>query len=325
MCNKNSITVSPAKCKSVTMKRKRKPTYKNSSSFSSSSSSSSLKPHKRRNRTKTRKPKYLSLRLQLSQTQTNQTEKTTTQQQQQESQLNLFSHHQSDSDMQEENNVALLFTSDGGATLNGLLEDESTTLTATTAEEEESLSVMRCPAMDGLVKKAMRRKRDDEEERWVSYSEVVEEKKEMMEEVNSCVGSETTSFFGSLSLKLDHDGILNAWSDKGSLYVDAADEPPQTVPDLFNASTIIPNVMWDGYGCDVVGNTWKVPEGCGANNNNVNVKEEMGWKLGQREASLLRYKEKRQSRLFAKRIRYEVRKLNAEKRPRMKGRFVKRE
>lgn len=83
-------------------------------------------------------------------------------------------------------------------------------------------------------------------------------------------------------------------------------------------------VLWDGYGCDVNGNTWKVPEGVGANNNNVKVKEEMGWKqemgwkLGQREASLLRYKEKRQSRLFAKRIRYEVRKLNAEKRPRMK-------
>jgi hypothetical protein len=81
-------------------------------------------------------------------------------------------------------------------------------------------------------------------------------------------------------------------------------------------------VLWDGYGCDVNGNTWKVPEGVGASNNNVKVKEEMGWKLGQREASLLRYKEKRQSRLFAKRIRYEVRKLNAEKRPRMKVLFL---
>ncbi|PNX78612.1 hypothetical protein L195_g034590 [Trifolium pratense] len=151
--------------------------------------------------------------------------------------------------MQEENNVALLFTSDGGATLNGLLEDESTTLTAatTTEEEEESLSVMRCPEMEGLVKKAMRKRNDEEEseERWVSYSEVVEEtKKEMMEEVNSCIGIETMSFLGSLSLKLDHDGILNAWSDKGSLYVvdAAADDAPQTVPDLFNASSILPNV-----------------------------------------------------------------------------------
>lgn len=43
-----------------------------------------------------------------------------------------------------------------------------------------------------------------------------------------------------------------------------------------------------------------------------------------REARVLRYKEKRRTRLFSKKIRYEVRRLNAEKRPRMKGRFVKR-
>ena len=44
---------------------------------------------------------------------------------------------------------------------------------------------------------------------------------------------------------------------------------------------------------------------------------------GHRKASVLRYKQKRQNRLFSKRIRYEVKKLNAEKRPRLKGRFVK--
>ena len=37
-----------------------------------------------------------------------------------------------------------------------------------------------------------------------------------------------------------------------------------------------------------------------------------------REASVLRCKEKRQTRLFSKKIRYQVRKLNAEKRPRLK-------
>lgn len=80
---------------------------------------------------------------------------------------------------------------------------------------------------------------------------------------------------------------------------------------------VLKQVAWDGLGSGgVVGNAWNVPENCGANK--TNVKEEMGWKLGQREASLQRYKEKRQSRLFSKRIRYEVRKLNAEKRPRMK-------
>ncbi|KAG6627466.1 zinc finger protein CONSTANS-LIKE 16-like [Carya illinoinensis] len=45
---------------------------------------------------------------------------------------------------------------------------------------------------------------------------------------------------------------------------------------------------------------------------------------GCREARVSRYREKRRTRLFSKKIRYEVRKLNAEKRPRMKGRFVKR-
>jgi hypothetical protein len=43
-----------------------------------------------------------------------------------------------------------------------------------------------------------------------------------------------------------------------------------------------------------------------------------------RQARVLRYKEKRRTRLFSKTIRYEVRKLNAERRPRIKGRFVKR-
>lgn len=47
---------------------------------------------------------------------------------------------------------------------------------------------------------------------------------------------------------------------------------------------------------------------------------------GVREASVLRYKEKRRTRLFSKKIRYQVRKTNAERRPRMKasGRFVRR-
>ncbi|XP_051147509.1 zinc finger protein CONSTANS-LIKE 16 [Andrographis paniculata] len=44
----------------------------------------------------------------------------------------------------------------------------------------------------------------------------------------------------------------------------------------------------------------------------------------EREARVLRYREKKRMRLFSKKIRYQVRKLNAEKRPRMKGRFVKR-
>lgn len=41
---------------------------------------------------------------------------------------------------------------------------------------------------------------------------------------------------------------------------------------------------------------------------------------GVREASVLRYKEKRRTRLFSKKIRYQVRKVNADRRPRMKVR-----
>ena len=44
---------------------------------------------------------------------------------------------------------------------------------------------------------------------------------------------------------------------------------------------------------------------------------------GHREAKVLRYKEKRANRLFSKKIRYEVRKLNAERRPRMKVSSIK--
>lgn len=65
-------------------------------------------------------------------------------------------------------------------------------------------------------------------------------------------------------------------------------------------------------------NVWKVPEIGIMKKEELILEGKEGWKMGQREASVLRYKEKRQSRLFSKRIRYEVRKLNAEKRPRMK-------
>lgn len=43
---------------------------------------------------------------------------------------------------------------------------------------------------------------------------------------------------------------------------------------------------------------------------------------GVREASVQRYKEKRRNRLFSKKIRYQVRKLNADRRPRMKVLFL---
>ncbi|KAG9445534.1 hypothetical protein H6P81_011662 [Aristolochia fimbriata] len=205
-----------------------------------------------------------------------------------------------------------------------------------------------------LARAALRqyRERDTKEEKWVAYSDVATE-------VVGCVGKESSRCSPSpspagLSLKLDYEQILNAWSDKAPLYIQPGDQAPQMVPDLQYSSSHPQGLMeeevgyyWRRSGEDQ--RMWlQVPDqGIGKANNN-NMEEEgqeedegqeeeeeeegeegermMNLIMGQqqREARVMRYKEKRHTRLFSKRIRYEVRKLNAEKRPRMKGRFVKR-
>ncbi|EOA13387.1 hypothetical protein CARUB_v10026429mg [Capsella rubella] len=89
-------------------------------------------------------------------------------------------------------------------------------------------------------------------------------------------------------LKLDYDGVLDAWSDKTSPF-------PDDILGLEPADVNARIAQIDLFGDS-----------------------------GMREASVLRYKEKRRTRLFSKKIRYQVRKLNADQRPRMKGRFVRR-
>lgn len=147
-----------------------------------------------------------------------------------------------------------------------------------------------------------------------------------------------------LSLKLDYDEILSAWSDKGSLFIDA-NSGHQVVPEVYHTlsspSTTTVFVEVGGGGGKAAaaaggGSAWRVPEIGDEKAQSMVMKtkkeqeeeEESSkrkeTKLGTREERVRRYKEKRQNRLFSKRIRYEVRKLNAEKRPRMKGRFVKR-
>ncbi|KAJ9128414.1 hypothetical protein P3X46_035059 [Hevea brasiliensis] len=91
-----------------------------------------------------------------------------------------------------------------------------------------------------------------------------------------------------LLLKLNYDGVLDAWSDRGSPFSDD---------------------LWGSEGNDF---SAKLAE--------MDIFSENGI----REASVLRYKEKRLTRLFSKKIRYQVRKVNADQRPRMKGRFVRR-
>ncbi|XP_075522275.1 zinc finger protein CONSTANS-LIKE 16-like [Primulina tabacum] len=106
-------------------------------------------------------------------------------------------------------------------------------------------------------------------------------------------------------LRLDYEGIISNWDGKQSPWTTGKR------PELDSGD------CWSGC-------TGK----CGA----MHVCGEMSGAAaaaaamvdGGREARVSRYREKRQNRLFSKKIRYEVRKLNAEKRPRMKGRFVKR-
>ncbi|KAK8644179.1 hypothetical protein V6N13_123494 [Hibiscus sabdariffa] len=329
MCNKNNSI----------RRSKRKP----------KSRSFSLK-HSRKTRSKTRKPKYLSLhRLEENLPQMSLPNNDDDDKEISDKQLNLFPLHPEnlveDRDTQYDN-VSLLFNTteedgDHAVTLNGLLDSEGSesykngtaTTTATVTSEENplspSLTYGRYSCDDrtrlSLVRTAMKGKkeRDESEERWVVYSEVVEKKE--MEEVSSGDGGCDGSAWWSkrrtkklLALKLDYEQIMNAWSDKGPLYIEG--ESPQTVPHLHEASA---NIFADGLGS--ASNVWTVPEMASG----LKIKEENDgkedWKKGHREASVLRYKEKRQNRLFSKRVRYEVRKLNAEKRPRVKGRFVKRD
>ncbi|CAK7328194.1 unnamed protein product [Dovyalis caffra] len=244
--------------------------------------------------------------------------------------INLFPLHpenlvQQYKDMHDHDQVAFLLETAGcddtSTTLQGLLDNTTTTTNTTTTSEDGPLGCHieidqeRCDGRPSLLEKtAMKCKtRDLSEERWVSYWEVVERKEQEEVSSSSCYGAADTlgkmlqvedgQKKGLVGLKLDYQEILNAWSDKGPLYI--AGESPQTVPDIYDGS----NALMDGWG-----NLWSVPEMRG-----MKMKEgKESWKLGQREASVLRYKEKRQSRLFAKRIRYEVRKINAEKRPRLK-------
>ncbi|XP_008797174.1 uncharacterized protein LOC103712429 [Phoenix dactylifera] len=152
---------------------------------------------------------------------------------------------------------------------------------------------------DGLARRALRGR-----ERWVycCSSSAASSSSSSSDEV-ACNGAGVDLWCGvpqALSLKLDYEDVLTAWSDRGSLYIDG--DGPQVVPELHHtASPVMVEVGSTG---------WRVPES--------------DREAGNREARVMRYKEKRRSRLFSKRVRYEVRKLNAERRPRLKGRFVKR-
>ncbi|KAL1151728.1 hypothetical protein V6Z11_A09G061800 [Gossypium hirsutum] len=102
----------------------------------------------------------------------------------------------------------------------------------------------------------------------------------------------------SMLLRLDYESVITAWATQGSPWTSGT--RPEFNPDDFMGSN--PNEGIGGI--------------CSQGKRNITD--------GEREARVSRYREKRRTRLFSKKIRYQVRKLNAEKRPRIKGRFVKR-
>ncbi|KAA0063912.1 zinc finger protein CONSTANS-LIKE 6 [Cucumis melo var. makuwa] len=107
-----------------------------------------------------------------------------------------------------------------------------------------------------------------------------------------------------LSLRLDCEAVIAAWGNLQSPWTNG--QRPDFDPDQ-----PWPNSM---EVCEV-----RYGQRCGEHGLRTAAMGDGG-----REARVSRYREKRRTRLFSKKIRYEVRKLNAEKRPRMKGRFVKR-
>ncbi|KAK9114928.1 hypothetical protein Syun_021725 [Stephania yunnanensis] len=117
-----------------------------------------------------------------------------------------------------------------------------------------------------------------------------------------------------ISLRLDYDAVIAAWASHGSPWT-TGDRPEFNLDDhcwMENIGTWGTEIYHQaGYG------------GGGEMGCNGHIGLLRGGDGG-REARVSRYREKRRTRLFSKKIRYEVRKLNAEKRPRMKGRFVKR-
>ncbi|CDY65591.1 BnaC05g50730D [Brassica napus] len=110
-----------------------------------------------------------------------------------------------------------------------------------------------------------------------------------------------------LMLSLNYESVISTWGGQGQPWMSG--EPPERDIDISDKPVVSMEINGgESHHKHYVG-------GCLPSS---------GFGDGGREARVSRYREKRRTRLFSKKIRYEVRKLNAEKRPRMKGRFVKR-
>lgn len=277
--------------------------------------------------------------------------------------INFFPLHPEHLMEQDKLDMSCIFSScdddQANTTLTGILcsddeEDIEQKINIDTDKNSSPSSVNYADEERNLVRTAMRRnninKSDhDGHEKWVSYNEVVDRKKVVVMRGMSSSSSSTTSCYYNnhhhgtsdhghirnnndkkLVLKLDYEKIMKSWVNKGPLYIcgnSGLDAPqPQTVPDIQDDDFFFPTSI-NGSTHDERDNggndgSWTVPQLEGDDALQVAGSSAV---VHNREASVQRYKEKRRNRLFAKTIRYEVRKLNAEKRPRIKGRFVKRD
>ncbi|KAK9828659.1 hypothetical protein WJX72_001371 [[Myrmecia] bisecta] len=108
-------------------------------------------------------------------------------------------------------------------------------------------------------------------------------------------------------LQLDYGNVLSAWAEMGGQVADA-DEAELSASQCSQQPLCSSNssLCLSAAGTGLAG---------------AGKSEE---ELRDRAACLERYREKKRNRAFSKTIRYEMRKINAERRPRIKGRFVKR-
>ncbi|KAG8046370.1 hypothetical protein GUJ93_ZPchr0008g14149 [Zizania palustris] len=150
---------------------------------------------------------------------------------------------------------------------------------------------------DDLARRALRGR-----ERWVYCSSSPSATTSSSCSSAASTGASSGAVAQSLLLKLDYEEILAAWAGRGSLYIGGTAAAACHGAAEVELDSVFVEV---GPSQPAAAGAWSAPE------------------TTARAEKLRRYKEKRQGRLFAKRIRYEVRQLNAVKRPRLKGRFIK--
>ncbi|KAL0461731.1 UNVERIFIED_CONTAM: hypothetical protein Slati_0060700 [Sesamum latifolium] len=205
-----------------------------------------------RPRKSAKKPKFLSLRRQFPATETNEVKRLSGKcpdaaDDYDPHHLDLFQSENQveDRESHDHENVAFFFSAaDGGpTTLTGLLDtstvaDSNSSHTDNNSSRIENLSPSSASLTyaysedrAALVRMALRnRERDSGEEKWVSYSEVVKRKVKEEEVSSSAAVDLHPAGTQGLWLKLDYEKIMNAWSNKGPLYVEA--ESSQIVPDM---------------------------------------------------------------------------------------------